>query len=333
MGASLGFSGRQTEPTKLEEAISWARTFARDMEWECADVSFERSRGVMGTQPLERPQIAGLSLTPHFACEPVPLLFLESTGQLVDSVVIDEGDGVIRVEPQVMVKTQFAGAAVHAEVCGFLAELRQRFIPDLQVDDETGFSDDGDEARLQRYLDTCWDRLLEEIREVAEPGDRLEIGGIPVQVPPTDAYVETQRGLDEDQQRILKELELWLVTRYGGFGLEFDRSRSAVEHLDLLMHESDQEGWCADPEDEDAERLAHGLGAAFGSTVEMLLGARWEADEEEGFVLADVGGVGLSLNPFQVAADRIAHGPSRAFAHHLAVYEDLARRLRARPWE
>ena len=84
-----------------------------------------------------------------------------------------------------------------------------------------------------------------------------------------------------------------------------------------------------DVEGPEAEQIAHALGATFGQTVATNLGGHWEVDPDEGLVLTEIGGVGLIMNPFQVAASRIAHGPSHAFEYHFAVYRDLARRLTA----
>lgn len=327
MGVTVAFTGRQAEPRFRQDALEWAQGFATDMEWDATPVSVERHRGFLGNQVLEVPRVEGLSLLPHFACEPVPLLFLDSSGHVVDSVLVDEGDGDIRVEPQVLVKTQFAGAGVHIEVCQFLAALKKAYVPDLEVDDETGFFSTGDERRLTEALDAGWERILHEISELREPGAALAIGGIPLRVPAEDRPAGAYAQVTDEHRELLDGLESWLSTRYGGFGLDFDRTLSSIEHLDLLMLESDKEGWCDDLEDAEAERLAHALGATFGRTVATVLGGQWELDESEGLMLSEVGSVGLQMNPFQVAADRIARGPSYAFAHHFAVYEDLVKRL------
>ena len=334
MGVTVAFTGQQDEPSLRDDAIAWARGFAAEMEWTVAHtVCVERPRGVLGDQVLEVPKVMGLSLLPHFACEPVPLLFLQSTGHLVDSFILDEGNGDIRLEHEVLVKTQFAGASVHAEVCQFLVALKERFVPNLEVDDETGFFATGDAAALAGSMDAAWERILHGIGAFREPGTELDIGGIPVRVAAEDRPGGAYALVSNEHRQLLDGLETWLTTRYGGFGLDFDRTAASVEHLDLLMLEADQEGWCNDIEDAEAERIAHALGATFGHTVAALLGGQWELDSEEGLVLAEVGGVGLIMNPFEVAASRIAHGPSHAFEHHFAVYENLAQRLATRAKE
>ena len=329
MGVTIGYSGLQTDPGLRAEALDWARAFATEMEWAFEEITIERPRGFLGHRVLEVPRIEGLSLLPHFASEPVPLLFLDTTGHLVDSILTDEGEGDIRLQDEVLTKTQFAGPAVHVEVCQFLAELRNRFVPGLTVDDETGFFESANLERLNQALDAGWDAIIEGISDMRdEHGSAFEVGGILVRVPAEDRPSGAESQIEPAHRQLLDELETWLMTRYGGFGLDFDRSEQAVEHLDLLMLEADNEGWFSEESDgEEAEQLVHAMGAAFGRTVESTLGAQWELDEEQGLVLAEVGSVGVIMNPFQIAAQRFAHGPAFAFAHQFDVHRELVRRL------
>ena len=334
MGVTIGYPGLQPDEDIRTESLAWARSFAADMEWAVEEIDVERPRGSLGHRVLEVPRIGGLSLLPHFACEPVPLLFLETTGHLIDSILLDEGEGDITLQDEALVKTHFAGPVIHAEICQFLAQLRQQFIPDLYVDDETGFFETGDTDRLNRAFNESWGGILEAVAELRdEPGSIFEIGGIAVRVPAEDRPAGTDAQLPSDHKNLLDELETWLMTRYGGFGLDFNRSAESVEHLDLLMLEADREGWCDDPEDEETERLAYAMGATFGRTVAATIGGQWEVDENEGLMLTEVGGVGMMLNPFEVAAHRIAHGPAFSFEYQYKTYRDLAARLRVRDQE
>lgn len=331
MGVTIGFNGVQPDPVLREQALEWACAFAADMEWAFEKVSIERARGFLGHRVLEAPRISGLSLLPHFACEPVPLQFLESTGDLVDSVLVDEGEGDIRLQDEALTKTQFAGPAIHAEVCQFLAELRERFVPNLTVDDETRFFETGDTARLQHAFDEAWASIVDGVAPLREePGGMYEVGGVLLRVPSEDRAPDGDGSLQQDHKELLSALETWLMTRYGGFGLDFDRSPRTIENLDLLMVEADKEQWFqAEDEEEEAEQLVHAMGAAFGRTIESTLGGRWELDEEEGLTLTEIGGVGIIVNPFEVAAQRFTFGPAFAFQHHYDLFRDLTVRLSA----
>ncbi|MAG57154.1 MAG: hypothetical protein CMJ83_12745 [Planctomycetes bacterium] len=328
MGVTISFRGRQESASLRQQALDQARAFATEMEWGHRPLELSARRGFLGSQVLETPHLRGLSLIPHFACEPIPMLFSETTGHLLDAQVWDEGQNDVQLLDQVMVKTHFGGPEVHSEVCDFLANLKEHVLPDLDVDDETGFFKTADLAARDQSFDAAWDAVLADVPRRPEPGEVFAIGGFEFHGP---------RFLDPigpEQEKMLQDLEAWLTVRYGGFGLTFERTHDGIENLDLLMHEADTEGWFDDLGSAEAEGLAHGLGATFGAILAELLGGEWtpggDDDDDEGLVLHNVGRIGLSVDPFQIAAERIAHGPSHAFVHHVTAFEELARRLTAR---
>ena len=49
-------------------------------------------------------------------------------------------------------KTQFAGAKVHIAVCAILRYVKQRYAPELEIDDDSGYFDDGDYEKLETQL-------------------------------------------------------------------------------------------------------------------------------------------------------------------------------------
>jgi hypothetical protein len=49
-------------------------------------------------------------------------------------------------------KTQFAGAKVHAAVCALLRHVKQRYAPELEVTDDSGYFVDGDYQKLEAQL-------------------------------------------------------------------------------------------------------------------------------------------------------------------------------------
>ena len=49
-------------------------------------------------------------------------------------------------------KTQFAGADVHIAVCALLRYIKQRYAPDLQIDDDSGYFETGDWEKLEGQL-------------------------------------------------------------------------------------------------------------------------------------------------------------------------------------
>ena len=149
MGVTLQFRGTQPDRNLRNGAIEAAVVFSREMEWAAQPLRLEKPRGFLAHRVLEHPVLEGVSLLPHFACEPIPLLFLETSGVLLDSYLEDEGNNDVRFNDSPLVKTQFAGPRVHMEICEFLQEMKRRFVPDLDVDDETGFFQSHDEEALR----------------------------------------------------------------------------------------------------------------------------------------------------------------------------------------
>src|SRR5262249_46651204 len=114
------------------------------------------------------------------------------------------------------------------------------------------------------------------------------------------------------------------VQRFGGFGTTLDRSRASVVDLELAISDADDPDFAK--EGPDADALVLQAGAYFGRTVASVLGGAWRSEDGR-LVPGDVGRSGLVVDPFQVARDRILHGPPWSFVHHLEVYDRLAAAL------
>jgi hypothetical protein len=57
------------------------------------------------------------------------------------------------------VKTQHAGSKVHIAVCAVMRHIKQRYAPDLEIKDDSGYFADGDEQKLEAQLAQV-DRIL-----------------------------------------------------------------------------------------------------------------------------------------------------------------------------
>ena len=328
MGVNLSFQGSLDPEVDRATFFDRVREFSREMEWGCQPLDLPSRYATLGAREFVDAKIQGLVLLPHFACEPLPVLMVEDAGILVDSFVRDEREQGVTLDPEPMVSTLFAGAAVHQEICAFLHELRTRFVTNLVVDDEAGFFDEGDAGKLAECFRQAWAALGRELSQAAASGSNdLEVAGF--------EYVRDEIGAGGDEfgrisaedQQLLRDLEALLSARYGGLGLTLEPSAGGVEDLDLLMTEADQQEWGADPGDPETEAFAHGLGALLGRAIVNILGGTWVRDPQEGLVLRNVGGAGLRLNPFQIAANRLVRGPVYGFTQHLELLENLTRHL------
>src|SRR5262245_40372583 len=142
MGVSISVSGSIRSPEVRKSLLRWLEETAADLEWTRRPVSlgFKKARVRAGakTSFLELPSASGVSLLPHFACEELPIVFLEADGTLVEELVEDHASETPTFLAGVLVKTQFAGPAAHREICEVLREMKARFAPSLAIDDETG---------------------------------------------------------------------------------------------------------------------------------------------------------------------------------------------------
>jgi hypothetical protein len=328
VGVTLSISGSVRSPEDREEILRWIDGRAADLEWNRRPVrlAFERARLGSGpaAAPLSVPRATGTSLLPHFACEEIPLVFLDQDGTLVDEVVEQDAAGVATFLAGALVKTQFAGPAVHREICGVLRDLRR--LAGIAVDDESGFAETGDEAGLERAFSDAWAGIRSQLAADRAPaGSRIGIGGFLVEVresPLGDEFAS----VSAEQRRWILAGERACMGRFSGFGTTLDRSRESVLDLELAISDVDDRGWRRDPVNPEVEDLAIAAGACFGRTLAAVLGGAWIAEDDQ-LALADVGGCGLIVDPFQVARDRILRGPPHGFTHHLDVYATFAREL------
>jgi hypothetical protein len=329
MGITLSFQGRAPDPRSRAAALALAEEHARAMEWSARPVELRPGQARVGGEWLETPVIAGREFLPHAASEPLPLVFLESSGTLVDLYQRDLGGGAVELAHEILIKTQFAGPDCHVEVCELLSALQSGPLPGLVVDDESGWFHHRDRGRLEDAFAAAWAAIVAEALKGAGPAP-VEIGGYTVQTGRATMALREFDRLKPQETELVLNLERLLRLRFGSGIYRFPLDSEGVLDLDLLATDFDAKvpGSGAGSQDDEAA-LAAGLGAAFGRMLIALHGGTWESDEEDGLSLADLGGVGVRVNPFRLAADRLAQGPAFGFENLGATLAALIRHLRA----
>jgi hypothetical protein len=173
-------------------------------------------------------------LVPHFACEGVPLIFLPD-GTLVDGYVEDGDGSAPTLYPMALVKTHFAGPAVHKEVCDFLRDLRASAFPSLTVDDETGYFESRDDVALEAAFADAWNELRRRVDDPTRaPGTAFEIGDFPFETPagpPRGEWIS----LDDESRELVESLAAEFVREFGSYGNKLDFSRASIDDLELLV--------------------------------------------------------------------------------------------------
>lgn len=329
MGVTIAVAGAIGSRKARQDLLRWIETKAAELEWgrRPIEITFKKGRLRAGAKKtrLEVPIARGVSLLPHFACEALPLVFIEDDGTLVDEILEDVATDSPTFLPGAIVKTQFAGPAVHREISDVLREIRERFAPGLSIDDETGFLPTGDDAALLGAFAEGWNEIRTKVRaDRPKPGSRFQIGEFPFEIPSSKAVGEFDAA--GDGRDAVLACERVFVTRFGGFGTTLDRSRASVLDLELTISDVDEPGYPKDPGSPEIEALVLQSGAYFGRTIVSVLGGAWKPDDGH-LVVSDVGRSGLLVDPFQVARDRILHGPPFSFVHHLEVYETITKNL------
>lgn len=330
MAVSLSVTGRLCTLDRRAEAVRFARERAADLEWRCEDVSYSfpaadvREGG--RTRRVAPFRASGVVLLPHFACEPLPLLFADDEATLLDAYVHEGDDGRKTFEGGALVNTQFAGAAVHREICEFLTELQRETGCTFRVDDETGWYASRDDAAQERAFAAAWEAVRARLeRDAPAAGTAFDVGGFPFIAPDGRRRGEFDAVPAELADRI-RGFEATLATLGAETGLKFDRTAGSAEDLELMASDF------ADPSsgygDDDArEGAANHLGAAFGRLVAATLGGHWRASPEHGLALFDVGGVGLVVDPIVVGLKRLTEGPVHSLTNHYAAYAAVVRGL------
>ena len=336
MGITLSFRGQEARRDLRAQALTWARAWAKDQDWGAREVHLTPRLGFLRDELLERPVVSGVEFLPHFASEPVPLVFAEPRGILVDSYVEDRGDLDIGLNGDVLVKTQFAGADTHREVCEFLRELRSRFLPGLEVDDEAGFFEGGEGTPTleARFAASLAEIVGSGIADAGSGTNSVEIGGFEVELNPETIPAEgdPEAKLDQEAKNFLRAQELQLKTLWSSGIYRFGPDLDGLQDLELLASDLDGSKEMSLPRDQwdDSIRdLVGGLGSAFGTCVAKQLGGRWFEDPSGELILQNVGSLGLLVRPLEIAIQRLERGPAFGFELHFSTFTRLLDALRA----
>jgi len=186
MGVTIHYRGTLRDPRKIDEFCGEVRALIEPWGWEARpyEVTAKKlrimayatgrheGRAVAG-RLLSTYRLRGLILLPHFACEPVPILIETHSGLLMD---LEAPPDHSTLEPGTSVKTQFAPIEIHARLCKLLYEIREGFIPDLDVSDEGDYFRTGDREILELARKHVERNLARQASEAAAHGAAWRVG-------------------------------------------------------------------------------------------------------------------------------------------------------------
>ena len=328
MGVTIGYAGTFDEELLPEELGDILGAIARDQGWGIRPLELAPEAARVGPETLHRPRIKGVALLPHAASDPLPFLIEPTTRTLLDSYAHHSGDEAVTLSQGPLVNVHFGGTEIHEEICRMLHRLREECFSDLVVDDETGYFATESDADLARGYEKAWRILRRGVEELLAEGARhFEVAGFGFHLDERQAAAEFDL-LEAEERRFIEELDAALQTDPGLLCTAFDEEILGAPALDRMASRTDeQEERRPDPEDPEMVLLAHELGAAFGRLLVANLAGHWMKDDEGNLFLGNVGGTGLRVDPFQIAARRILIGPEHAFERHLRLFESFREHL------
>lgn len=160
MGVTIFYRTRQQDEEKVRKMTEEIRDIAETMDWPYRTFDENWSEGPI-TDTLDdsegnpkyvfrRYPLKGIFFRPHPDSEYVYMLF-RPDGQLT-SFLQAEIDADYPADGWSWTKTQFAGADTHIALIKLLRYLRDKYLHDLEVNDEGGYWESDDRQELARRL-------------------------------------------------------------------------------------------------------------------------------------------------------------------------------------
>jgi len=134
---AIHYKGTLSDPARRASLVLHLTAYAASQSW--------------GTLPVDDADagLAGIILQPANKLEPIPFLF-DAKGRLhaLSDLLAPGGEPIYYVA----VKTHYAGTGAHRAFCVLLRHIKDAYMPNLAVTDESEYWDHGDESKLKAYF-------------------------------------------------------------------------------------------------------------------------------------------------------------------------------------
>ncbi len=182
MGITIYYAGHLKDVNRLPELVNELKDIAKSMGWEYSTLedSWDTPPDASLVHSEDGAEIKGnLGLRGIILNDPVNEISLDflfnRDGQLLSPIMVTSVlDGSI--SPEVagsFVKTQFSPVELHIWITGLLKYIQKFYMPDLGVNDDSGYWDTGDRKTLEakkKFIDDKIDMLAGKIQS-GEMGD------------------------------------------------------------------------------------------------------------------------------------------------------------------
>jgi hypothetical protein len=222
MGITIAYQGKLSDPGRLDEMVRDVQAFAEHMSWRTWTVAELVEQG-----HFQNTDLRGITVSVDPKCEAVHF-HVDDQGRFVNhsyySYIHDAKQREMLVEAmQHMVgflpastkkpgpelnaflaegltynwtKTQHGGPAAHVQVCTLIRFVRERFAPDLQVTDDTGYFEHGRLEELSSqmgYIDQALHFAQRAMERISQEGGSSDIPGL---------IDKLQRYMNEERDRL-----------------------------------------------------------------------------------------------------------------------------------
>jgi len=175
MGVSIHYRGRLDDVGQIDAVTAELVDIAESMKWpyKRLDDDWDRPADatLSGAEITGHLALKGVALKVHPQCEPVSLFF-DRQGSVRDVMgMVSILDGTRKPEDV------FATAGVHITIVKLLRYLKKRYMSDLEVADEGGYWETGDEAALKQKM-VFLDGKIAEVADALSSADVGDTSGL-----------------------------------------------------------------------------------------------------------------------------------------------------------
>jgi hypothetical protein len=134
---TVHYQGTLPDPARRASLVLHLSACAKSMDWGAISVD-DTDAG-----------LSGIILQPANKLEPIPFLFdVEGRLHALCDLLAPGGEPIYYVA----VKTHYAGTDAHRAFCDLLRHIKDSYMPNLAVTDESEYWDHGDESKLKAYF-------------------------------------------------------------------------------------------------------------------------------------------------------------------------------------
>lgn len=162
MGVTIHYQGKINDKKTIYKLIEEVEDIAQteswpyqvlDEDWAVPPTAkLESTSGLAGIQIIGHTGLKGIRFQPHPECEYI-WLFFNHAGLLTTPfrIALDAEENYPERKPWLSTKTGFSSMATHIKVINLFQYLKEKYISDLDLQDESGFWESKNRNHLEKF--------------------------------------------------------------------------------------------------------------------------------------------------------------------------------------